>query len=87
MNKCPVCVEQDTKSKLYVSLGGIVTDMLGIDYYDEDGNYHSHDPNWRTVEWDCSNGHSGSFSTRGGCGICKDREVEVHVDVAKSATA
>lgn len=54
--KCPTCVEQETKSCVYPGMGSVT--MMGWQaYYDEDGMYHSHDPNWTTTGYRCSEGH------------------------------
>ena len=36
-------------------------------WYDEDGKYHSHDMNWRTTSYQCSNGHRWSVHEQGSC--------------------
>lgn len=56
--KCPVCEREGLKS---VITGGsyCTTTAMGWDsYWDEDGKYHSHDPNWRCQNLQCSQGHS-----------------------------
>lgn len=54
--KCPFCQEEGKKS-IVTPHGGTST-LLGFStYYDEDGNYHSHDPNKLTKDYSCSNGH------------------------------
>lgn len=57
--KCPECVEQGEKS--FVSVGSSWTTCMGVSsYYDEDGNYHHHDPNYTTIGYRCSRGHEWS---------------------------
>ncbi len=56
--KCPECVGSNQRSKVY-SRGSTSTLMGGgAPFYDEDGEYHAHDPNKITDGWQCSNGHS-----------------------------
>jgi hypothetical protein len=55
--KCPVCVEQGQRSKVF-SNGSTKTLMGGGEpFWDEDGNYHRHDPNRVTSSFCCSTGH------------------------------
>ena len=55
--KCPICKKEGLKST--VSIGGCWTTLLGFTpSYDEDGKYHSNDPNITTCDAWCSNGHS-----------------------------
>jgi hypothetical protein len=55
--KCPECVENGQTSKLYTN--GNSSTLLGwtSPYYDEDGQYHSHNPNTVTSYYSCSKGH------------------------------
>ena len=66
MRLCPFCIEAGTKSRLY---GGttVVTCMYSPPYHDEEGHYHSHDPNHHTTSYHCSNGHRFSVSLTLGC--------------------
>ncbi len=67
--KCPECVKQGLTSRVYIESG--TTTCLGWSpYYDENGRYHSHDPNMTTTGYRCSNGHV--FSQRAGsrCSNC-----------------
>jgi len=53
---CKQCQDQGTKSRV-TPLGGTET-LLGFNpYYDEEGRYHSHDPNTFTGRYKCSNDH------------------------------
>jgi hypothetical protein len=54
--KCPICEKEGKKSKVF-ERGCHSTLMASYAYYDEDGNYHYHDPNVTTCEYGCSNGH------------------------------
>lgn len=53
---CPECEKTGQKSKVYGGFG-LTTAMFSPGYYDEDGNYHHHDPNTTTSKYNCSNGH------------------------------
>jgi hypothetical protein len=59
--KCPECIKEGKKSKVYI---GCTTSTLiaPVQYYDEDGNYHSSNPNTMTTQYSCSNGHHWSES-------------------------
>jgi hypothetical protein len=59
--KCPICEKEGKKSKVF-ERGCHSTLMASYAYYDEDGNYHYHDPNVTTCEYGCSNGHVFSVS-------------------------
>lgn len=54
--KCPVCVSEGRRSTVQVGIS-TATLMSGSTYYDEDGRYHNHDPNYTTTGYSCSNGH------------------------------
>ncbi len=55
--KCPKCLEENTTSRIYMEMGGTVTCMGWMPYYDEEGRHHNHDPNSSTTGGTCSNGH------------------------------
>jgi hypothetical protein len=59
--KCPECVASGLRSTV-TGGGGSFTCMGWTPYYDEDGAYHSHDPNYRTTDWRCSLGHRWNTS-------------------------
>jgi hypothetical protein len=54
--KCQQCVSEGKKSKVFID-GTFATAMSFNKYYDEDGEFHSHDPNRYTTSYHCSNGH------------------------------
>ena len=54
--KCSQCETNGLKSKIYIG-GSTSTAMLADIYFDEDGNYHSHNGNSYTTEYCCTNGH------------------------------
>lgn len=64
---CPVCQEQGLKSKVFASGGGRTTLMGFTPYYDEEGNYHSHNPNTTTRSYKCSEGHVWEVRSTQGC--------------------
>ena len=55
--KCPACVDEGKRSIIRTDGPGSLTAMFGDYYYDEDGNYHVHDPNITTTRLVCSRGH------------------------------
>ena len=65
--KCPVCIKQDLKSKLYGGDSCFITAMSGGEFYDEGGVSHRHDPNTSSYGYRCSNGHSFIIKRRIGC--------------------
>ena len=67
--KCPECVEQGLKSKVFGGTG-YVTCLAYKPYYDEDGVFHSHDPNQHTQRMSCSNGHGWTETSQMSCPNC-----------------
>jgi hypothetical protein len=64
--KCPECVQNNQKSR--VAVGGSTRTLLGFTpFYDEDGNYHNHDPNTTSTQYSCSNGHTWVEKTQHKC--------------------
>jgi hypothetical protein len=70
VNKCPVCAESGMRSRVFVPGGSVVTLMATQDYYDEDGRFHHHDPNSRTRQFTCSEGHAWVEVSTIGCEPC-----------------
>ncbi len=63
---CPTCSDEDELSR--VSVGAtFVTLMAWQPYYDEQGDYHSHDPNQHTTSYHCTRGHDWSRDTKPRC--------------------
>lgn len=60
---CPECKKAKQKSTV-VCLGGTSTLMATQSYYDEEGNFHYHNPNITTMQYECSRGHR--FITKNG---------------------
>lgn len=67
--KCPTCVAEGKKSIVYDKFM-TTTCMNFVNYFDEDGNAHSHDPNTHTKSYSCSIGHRWSESTHSKCPSC-----------------
>jgi hypothetical protein len=54
---CETCATEGQKS--IVTSGGACTTLMGFQsYYDEEGVFHSHDPNRTTADFRCSRGHA-----------------------------
>ncbi len=67
--KCPFCVELKHKSRVYPGMGA--TTLMGwSSYYDEDGQFHSHDPNVTTTGYRCSEGHTWQRESLSPCPSC-----------------
>ena len=63
---CEQCIKEDRKSIVY-DLGGTVTMLAHRPHWDENGVRHSHNPNYHTMRYRCSNGHEWSISKRDHC--------------------
>lgn len=76
---CRRCQSEGTVSKVYDK--GCSSTLMGFDaYYDEEGLYHSHDPNQRYCAYVCSNGHSFDVVRRASCGNCDFGGIETYID-------
>ena len=72
--KCPKCVEAGLTSILYCE--GVTTTNLGFyPYYDENGVFHSHDPNWKVHLYSCSRGHRTEIRKKKKCDNCDYGEI------------
>ena len=67
--KCPECVKVRGRS-VVTEGGGRTTLMSPNNYYDEDGIFHSHDPNITTTTYSCSNGHEWTDKSKSSCPNC-----------------
>jgi hypothetical protein len=65
--RCHRCNEEGLRSRVQVG-SQTSTLMANVGWYDEDGHYHYHDMNRRTVQYSCSNGHAWSESKASPCG-------------------
>lgn len=64
---CPECHEKHEKSKVY-NMGSTSTLIGGGgEYWDEEGEYHSHNPNTITTSYRCSKGHKWQIEKRREC--------------------
>ncbi len=67
--KCPFCEQEGKKSKVTIGPGG--STLMGYSvFYDEDGQFHNHDPNTHSVQYACSNGHRFVDKEIRGCPSC-----------------
>jgi len=67
--KCVECVAEGKRSK--VNIGMTTVTAAGIhSFYDEDGNIHVHDPNIRSTQYSCSEGHTWTDQRRSECVRC-----------------
>ena len=75
--KCPECEKLELRSTVMIHGGVITTDMAHNEFYDEAGNHHTHNPNLRTVTYQCSNGHEwlGGLINTCWCGWRSDKEM------------
>lgn len=64
--KCPECKKLNQKS--VVKQGPTISTAMGnIPFYDEDGNYHSHDRNTHKTKYECTAGHKFEITIRKEC--------------------
>lgn len=67
--KCARCSEEGKRSKVYVGASSS-TLMMGEAFFDEEGRWHSHDPNTRATQYSCSEGHEWTEGRRDKCPSC-----------------
>ena len=67
---CQQCRNLGQRSKVYMPGCSFTTLMADEHYYDEDGNYHHHDPNASTLQYRCNRGHSWTEVSYGECPSC-----------------
>lgn len=67
--QCVKCKTEGKRSQVYPGMCA-VTCMGFQTYYDEDGMFHSHDPNWYTTDYKCSEGHEWTTTIQKGCPNC-----------------
>jgi len=63
---CPECKKQGLKSMVFPGSSS-TTLMYCQPFYDPEGQYHHHDSNITTTEYECSNGHQWTEKTSGTC--------------------
>lgn len=68
--KCPQCVSEGLRSQ--VTMGSPFKTEKGkpVQFWDEDGNYHYHDPAKYSTDYRCSNGHEFNLASTHGCPTC-----------------
>lgn len=68
--KCEECGKLGKTST--IGIGSSIVTSAGISqYYDEEGNYHHHDPNVSSTDYHCSNGHSWVVKSKHTCESCR----------------
>jgi hypothetical protein len=75
--KCPWCVARGERSTLTPTMC-FVTAMMGRSFYDEEGEWHVHDPNGDGRAFVCSNGHEFYAGDRG-CPACGEGASPPHL--------
>lgn len=75
MNVCRRCMADGKSSRVEGGGHSFVTAMVGHNYYDENGHAHNHDPNTRTTQYACTNGHAWFVVTKPRCGVLGCGEV------------
>ncbi len=63
---CQKCKEEGKESRVQSS-GAMSTLLASFPYYDEQGRYHSHNPNRVSNSYSCSNGHKFTITGRDKC--------------------
>lgn len=69
---CAECKAQGLKSRVMPGMS-FSTLMSWDPYYDEEGHYHSHDPNTVTTAYMCSNAHRWQAKRKHPCPTCGAR--------------
>lgn len=80
--RAPVCQRCEADGVPYQTRPGpmTMTAMARLDtYWDKDGQYHKHDPNKRTSEYHCSNGHVWHVIAMFPCRSCEYGHTEPQV--------
>ena len=78
---CPECKEQGLKSKVFQDQSR-TTLICAETFWDEEGEYHIHDPNVTTTEYHCSNEHHRELeSVTKLCPACGEDWMKGEVDV------
>ncbi len=66
---CPKCKDSGDRSEVYPGLQ-TSTLMGGTTWYDEDGEYHNHNPNRSAQAFRCSKGHDWYEYSYSNCPSC-----------------
>lgn len=67
--RCEQCKIDGLRSKMRTA-GSTTTLMGGTQFYDEENQYHVHDPNITTTRWKCDWGHITLEKSTPKCPIC-----------------
>lgn len=67
--RCHECQKAGQKSRVFPGMS-TTTSMYSPPYYDEEGVYHSHDPNTLVTSYSCSNGHTWTDTSGMPCPGC-----------------
>ena len=73
---CPECSKNSLRS--IVRCGQVLVTQMDTDsYYDEDGDWHFHDPNTGTAQYHCSNNHHWNVKSElAPCPTCDEKNVK-----------
>ena len=76
--KCETCLVEGRQSRVNLTGSTPLMPMGGSeDFWDEDGNYHSHDYDMGgNPTFKCSNGHEWQGERKRTCSACEDRNSE-----------
>ena len=67
--RCPICEAAGQRSEVR-QIGAAMTTLMSSDrYWDEDGCGHVHDPNAKSAQYRCSNGHTWTRKWREACSV------------------
>lgn len=63
---CERCQQEGKRSTVQGGAG--ITTLMGYSaYWDQDGDYHCHNPNITTTSYHCSNGHHWTVKSNSEC--------------------
>lgn len=69
MKTCTDCGSNNQESRVYPQ-GTLTTAMAVDEHFDELGNHHMHDPNYKTTTYECTEGHTWTESFKVECPAC-----------------
>lgn len=70
--RCPTCVSENKRSTVTVGQPAKTVNGVPVQFFDEDGQYHYHDPAKYSTPHKCSNGHLFDIASVHGCPQCGD---------------
>ncbi len=71
--KCKECEKLNMRSTLTPGPQVKVAQGVHVQFYDEDGHYHYHDPQVFEQSFDCSKGHKTVLTQKNGCPTCGEQ--------------